>query len=201
MKSEPDSSSPVPETDLLDLVARVRSGDEDAARVLVERLYSQVRKIVVAHLARRDDPEDIMQEVYLKAFGKLAQFRGQVPFAHWVARIALTTCLDRLRRQRTRPELRWSDLAEDERALVESAADPTGCDTADAGIALSLIERLLAALPAGDAWLLRQVELEEKSLTEVCEATGWNAGLVRVRLFRARRRLQAAYQRLERRTT
>ena len=199
MNAEPDNSRPAPEVDLLDLVARVRAGDEEAARDLIERLYDHVRKIVAAHLARRDDPEDVMQEVYLKAFGKLDQFRGQVPFEHWVARIALTTCFDRLRRQRIRPELRWSDLAEEERAMVEATADDRVSGDADAGIALSLIEKLLEALPADDAWLLRQVELEEKSLTEVCGSTGWNSGLARVRLFRARRRLRSAFHRLERR--
>lgn len=92
--------------DLPLLLAGVRAGDESAARLVVERLYGQVRKIVLAHLPRRDDPEDLMQEIFLKMFSRLDQFRANVPFQHWVARIALTTCLDQLRRQQARPELR-----------------------------------------------------------------------------------------------
>ena len=88
------------------LLAQVRAHDEAAARALVERLYPLVARIVRANLPRRDEPEDLMQEVFLKTFSKLEQFSGEVPFEHWVSRLALTTCIDRLRRQKARPELR-----------------------------------------------------------------------------------------------
>ena len=197
-ETEYGPSSPVAESGVVgDLLRRVRGGDEDAARVVVERLYNHVRRIVLVHLPRRDDPEDLMQEVFLKMFSKLEQFRGSVPFEHWVARIALTTCLDHLRRQRVRPEIRWSDLTADEQGVVERLGDYQPPQDADATSAFVLVERLLEQLPPADAWLLRQVEIEEKSLADVCAQAGWNAGATRVRLFRARHRLQTAMRRLE----
>jgi RNA polymerase sigma-70 factor (ECF subfamily) len=188
--------------DLPRLLEGVRAGDEEAARLVVERLYGLVRKIVLANLPRRDEPEDLTQDVFLKMFSRLDQFRGQVPFENWVSRIALTTCLDRLRRQKARPELRWSDLTEEEQQAVAQSADPAEPNDASAMVssnagARSLVEKLLAALPPKDAWLLRKVELEEQSLAEVCAATGWMSGAARVRLFRARRRLEAAFRALE----
>ncbi|HZO86526.1 MAG TPA: sigma-70 family RNA polymerase sigma factor [Verrucomicrobiae bacterium] len=182
---------------LAGLVARVREHDETAARELVERLYPLVARVVHSHLPRREEPEDLMQEIFLKMFSKLDQFRAEMPFEHWVSRIALNTCLDRLRRQKVRPELRWADLSEQEQAVMDTVAADTEPSDADAPQALALLNRLLEQLPEADAWLLRQVELEEKSLADVCAAAGWNPGAARVRLFRARRRLQVLFRKLE----
>ena len=179
------------------LLAQVRAHDEAAARALVERLYPLVARIVRANLPRRDEPEDLMQEVFLKMFSKLEQFSGEVPFEHWVSRLALTTCLGQLRRQKVRPEWRWSDLSEEEQFVLESVAAGADPADADAPQALELLNRLLEQLPATDAWLLRQVELEQRTLAEVCAETGWNGGAARVRLFRARHRLQKMFRQLE----
>lgn len=179
------------------LLRRVRERDEPAARELVERLYPLVAQVVHAHLPRRDEPEDLMQDVFLKMFTRLDQYRGDVPFEHWVARISLNTCLDRLRRQKVRPELRWADLTEQEQVVVETMTADTEAADADAPQALALLNRLLEQLPEPDAWLLRQVELEEKSLKDVCAAAGWNHGATRVRSFRARQRLKALFRKLE----
>jgi RNA polymerase sigma-70 factor (ECF subfamily) len=182
---------------LAELLPRVRQRDEAASRALVEKLYPLVAKVVQANLPRRDDLEDLMQEVFMKLFSRLEQYRGDAPFEHWVSRLAVTTCLDRLRRQRVRPELRWADLTEDEQRVLENSPPPAEATDADAGHAHVLMEKLLQQLPAADAWLIRQVELEQKTLAEVCALAGWNAGAARVRLFRARHRLRSAFRQLE----
>lgn len=81
--------------------------------------------------------------------------------------------------------------------MLTEVAEIREPEDADRMTARSLVEKLLAQLPEPDAWLLRKVELEEQSLAEICDATGWNSGLTRVRLFRARRRLQAALRKIE----
>ena len=196
MNSEGTETSPgtVP----ADLLARVRAGDEAAARTLVERLYPILARIVHANLPRRDDPDDLMQETFGKLFSRLDQYRGDVPFERWAGRIALNTCLDRLRRQQVRPEVRWTDLDSTARSALEDVAEETARPEPDATGALALLETLLAALPAPDAWLLRQLELEQRSIADICAETGWNSGVTRIRAFRARRRLQAQFQKLER---
>lgn len=183
--------------DTAELLARAREHDEAAARELVERLYPLVARVVHSHLPRRDEPEDLMQEVFLKMFSRLEQYRGDVPFEHWVARVALNTCLDRLRRQKARPELRWADLTETEQTLLANTADDREPEDADAGTARALVEKMLAQLPEADAWLLRKVDLEEHTLAQACAMTDWNSGAARVRLFRARRRLQALFRKME----
>ena len=180
-----------------DLLPRVRAGDNDAARELVELHHDHVRKIVLAHLPRRDAPEDLMQEVFMKAFSRLDQFRGEMPFAHWVARIAVTTCQDRLRRQRVRPEWRWADLSEDEQKFLhEMPGEVSETETTDES-ARDLLDKLIATLAPAEQSLIRWLDLEQKSIPEVCALTGWNRGVTRIRAFRARQKLKAAWRKLE----
>ncbi len=189
--------NPIDATPLPVLLERVRAHDEIASRELIARLYPLVAQIVHANLPRRDEPEDLTQEVFMKMFSRLEQYRGDVPFERWVSRITLNTCLDRLRRQKVRPELRWADFSEEEQAIFAEVPDNREPTDADAGTARSLVEKLFAGLSPDDAFLLRRIELEQQSLAEVCAETGWNSGATRVRLFRARRRLQKLMRELE----
>jgi RNA polymerase sigma-70 factor (ECF subfamily) len=179
------------------LLDRVRQRDEPAARELVDQLYPVIAPVVYANLPRREDPGDLMQDIFLKVFSRLEQYRGEVPLAHWVRRIALTTCFDRLRRQKVRPEFLWNDLPENEQAALAAAHAPDHSPDPDATDALDLLNRLLERLPAQEAWLLRRVELEGRNIAEVCDETGWNSGAARVRLFRARLKLKKEFRKLE----
>lgn len=184
------------ELDLAACLERVRARDERAARDLVDHLYPLVAKLVQAHLPRGEDVQDIAQDVFLKIFTRLDQFRGQVPFEHWVSRIAISTCIDRLRAQQRRPCCRWSDLSEHEqRAFQEMKAEETSheCDA----LAWQMLEKLLASLAPAERLIVQLIELEQKSIAEVAALTGWNSGVVRIRSFRARQKLKALYRQLE----
>jgi RNA polymerase sigma-70 factor (ECF subfamily) len=178
-------------------LSRVREHDEAAAHALVERLQHHVEKIVRAHQPRHEDIEDLVQDVFLKVFTRLDQFRGQAPFEHWVARVAVTTCTDKLRAQRSRPVVRWTDLSEEQQAALDAlaATDPPN-PAVDTG-AWEVLQKLLAALPPADRLLITLLELEERSISEVCQLTGWNSGVVRIRAFRARHKLKALWAKLE----
>lgn len=190
------------ENDGFDLAAcleRVRQRDESAARDLVAALYPLVSKLVHAHLPQRDDPEDLAQEVFMKVFARLEQFRGQVPFEHWVSRVTVSTCIDRLRAQRRRPSVRWSDLTEQEQAMLEKiTAEDCSENRQQETLAWEILQKLLDALAPAERMLVTLLELEQKSIAEVCAVTGWNSGVVRIRAFRARQKLKKLYQRLER---
>jgi len=85
-----------------DEVTLVKKGDESAAKRLVEALYSTAIRIVRGHKHRTDDEEDICQDIFMKVFTKIDQYAGAQPFPHWVSRIAMNTCYDRLRRHKVR---------------------------------------------------------------------------------------------------
>jgi RNA polymerase sigma factor (sigma-70 family) len=191
-------------TDEFDLAAcleRVRRRDECAARALVEHLYPLVAKLVQAHLPRGEDVQDLAQDVFLKVFSRLEQFRGQVPFEHWVSRVAVSTCIDRLRAQKRRPCYRWSDLSEQEQAALDEMSaeqpSPSERDT----LAWAIVEKLLDGLAPAERLIIQLVELEQKSIAEVSAITGWNSGVVRIRTFRARQKLKALYRDLTNETS
>jgi RNA polymerase sigma-70 factor (ECF subfamily) len=180
-------------------LARVRQLDQAAARELVDELYPLVIRIVRAHLPRRVAEEDLAQEVFMTMFARLDQFQGTVPFPHWVSRIAVTTCIDQLRAQRRRPELRWADLSEHEAEVLSSVlSDQTAHAPDDALAARELVNKLMSQLAAPDRLVLQLLDLEQKSVAEVASLTGWNRAVVKVRAFRARRKLQKLFQTLKR---
>ncbi len=177
---------------------QVRRRDQTAARALVDALYPQVARIIRSHLPRRVSVEDIAQDVFLKIFSKLEQYQGQVPFPHWVARIAYTTCLDQLRYQMRRPEDRWSDLGVEQQSKAEATLAEAAPEGAGREVeAKALVEKLLSGLKPEEQLLIRLLDLEEKSLDEVCALTGWNKTLAKVRAFRARQKLRRRLEEME----
>ncbi|WP_043585670.1 RNA polymerase sigma factor [Geminisphaera colitermitum] len=178
---------------------RVRMGDQSAARQLVEELSPMVMRIVRARRPRRMAEEDLAQEVYLKMFTRLEQYQGNVPFPHWVSRIAVTTCIDHLRAQQRRPELRWADLSENEANVLDAViTNDSDRHAPDALAAHELVHKLLGQLSESDRLVLQLLDLEQKTLIEIRELTGWNITLIKVRAFRARRKLQKLFEALKR---
>lgn len=184
--------------DVAACLERVRARDEDAARELVDHLYPLVIKIVRSHLPWRMSEEDLAQDIYMKMFANLHQYRGKMPFEHWVSRVAVTTCIDKLRYQKRRPELRWADLGEKEAEVMEAILTGDSEPQAAAGEpAKELLGRLLARLGPEDRLVINLLELERKSVAEICEITGWKASAVKVRAFRARKKLKKHLAELE----
>ncbi|MCB1126104.1 MAG: sigma-70 family RNA polymerase sigma factor [Verrucomicrobiae bacterium] len=180
-------------------IAGVRAGDPKAAEALVMHLYPAVIQVVRRRLPDRLDEEDAAQEVFLRLFRKLDQFRGGPDsLVRWTRRLAFTTCLNLIRHERRRPEVRWSDLGEAETAVLARVVTPDweSAASAERESARELVGRLLAGLPAADRWLIEMLEIEERSVDEVRELTGWSGVGVRVRAHRARRKLQQAMRRL-----
>lgn len=172
-------------------VARVRNGDDEAARELLQHLYPLVLSIVRGHLPRRTGEEDLAQTIFMKVFAKLDQFSGTVPLEHWVSRIAVNTCLNALQAEKIRPELRWADLSEDEEHVIQNLASTTQELDPDQGFAArEVVDKLLERLAPADRLVLQLLHLEGRSVEEVRERTGWGTSMIKVRAFRARRKLK-----------
>ena len=179
--------------DLASLVERVRDGEEDAFRIFMEVLYPTVIRIVRSHLPVRQLEEDLAQEVFVRVFKRIDQYpaRPGIPVTHWVCRVATTTCLDALRAERRRPELRWADLSEDQaewlQYMVEDDQEKTPHSDCDTG---EFLEKMLSQLSVDDRLVLHLFYMEDRSVKEISEQTGWSMPGVKVRAFRARRRLK-----------
>ena len=184
--------------DLPGCLERVRRRDQVACRELVEHLYPLVIRIVRSHLPRRVAEEDLAQDIFLKMFTRLEQYQGNVPFSHWVSRVAVTTCIDQLRAQKRRPEFRWADLSENEATVLDNVlTDERDVTPSDALEARELVHKLLDQLKPDDRLVIQLLDLEQKTIAEISALTGWNNTLVKVRAFRARRKLQKLFQELQ----
>jgi RNA polymerase sigma-70 factor (ECF subfamily) len=193
----PVSDMPEPSFDVAACVQRVRRRDEDAARALFQHLYPLVARLVRSHLPRRTSQEDLVQTVFMKLFAKLDGFSGAVPLEHWVSRITINTCLNQLAAEKARPELRWADLSEEQTQTLEAVtAGPEELDPSQSLAARELVEKLLAQLAPADRLVLTLLHLEGRSVEEVRQITGWNVSVIKVRAFRARRKLRKVFENL-----
>jgi RNA polymerase sigma-70 factor (ECF subfamily) len=133
----------------------------------------------------------------MKVFANLDRFSGTVPLEHWVSRIAINTCLNQLAAEKARPELRWADLSEEQTDALEAAtAGPKELDPGRNVAAREIVEKLLAQLAPADRLLMTLMHLEGRSVAEVRQITGWNVPVIKVRAFRARRKLRKHFERL-----
>jgi RNA polymerase sigma-70 factor (ECF subfamily) len=173
------------------LVEAALQHDDEAARTLVRQLYPLVAKVARAHRPRRTAEEDLCQMIFIKVFQKLSQFSGKVPLEHWVSRIAVNTCLNQIESEKIRPELRHADLSEEEQAVVENLATSSAELAPDQRFASrQLVEHLLDALKPVERLAIDLLYLQGRSVEEIRKITGWSASLIKVRAFRARKRMK-----------
>jgi RNA polymerase sigma-70 factor (ECF subfamily) len=173
------------------LVEAALRHDDEAARELVRRLYPLVAKIVRAHRPRRTLEEDLCQMIFIKMFQKLNQFSAKVPLEHWVSRIAVNTCLNQIAAEKVRPELRHADLTEEEQAVVQNLAASSEELAPDRRFASrQLVEHLLDLLKPAERLVIDLLYLQQRSVQEIRQLTGWSTSLIKVRAFRARRKMK-----------
>ncbi len=179
-----------------DLIAAVRRGDVERFGELVTRYQSKVFATARRHSRREEEVEDVFQEVFLKAFHHLSGFRGDAPFEHWLMRLAIHTCYDFLRRHQRNREHSMTDLSDDERDWLETQSVESAPPGNYVGAAKTLIDKVLEQLSAPNRLIITLLEIEDRSVKEVAELTGWSATLVKVRAFRARIEMRRIIQRM-----
>lgn len=174
-----------------ELVEAALRQDEEAARELVRRLYPLVARLVRSHRPARAAEEDLCQMIFIKIMQKLAQYSGQAPFEHWVSRIAVNTCLNQIAAEKTRPELREADLSEEQVAVIRNLATTT--DELAPGHTFAsrdLVEHLMQPLKPAERLVIDLLYLQQRSVSEIRQITGWGTPLIKVRAFRAREKMK-----------
>ena len=181
-----------------ELIAAVREGDTASFEPLVVRHSPRVFATARRYARRESEIEDIVQEVWSKAFQKLPGFRGEAPFEHWLMRMAVRTCYDFLREHQRNRETSFTELSESETDWLDRfvAAPDTASDESSA--ARQLIERVLAMLSPSARLVITLLEIEDRSVKEISGLTGWSVPLVKVRAFRARAEMRKCLQRIAR---
>ena len=181
-----------------ELIKAVLAGDQASFEVLVAKYQPRIFGTARKYARRESEVEDIVQEVFLKAYTKLASFRGDSPFEHWLMRLAVRTCYDFLREHQRSREQTLSDITDEETNWLErvAAGDPPN-DPHSVAAARTVIHRLLEQLSPESRLIIQLLEIEEKSLKEIAKLTGWSIPMIKVRAFRARAAMRKTLQKLE----
>jgi RNA polymerase sigma-70 factor (ECF subfamily) len=182
------------------LVRRAQKGDKESFEVLVQRHQHRVFAVARGILKRQEDVEDIAQQVFVKAYFSLKRFDQRAAFSTWLYKITVNECWDLLRKRKARPLVYEADFSEDQSrqfSATEQKAE-NGPDTSERMAMRQRLDNMLAQLDDRDRAMLILKEVEGFSVEEIADSLGLNANTVKVRLFRARRRI-VEYARREKR--
>ena len=161
------------------LVAAGVRGDQAAFAELVRRHQTRVFRLAGRFFRRQEDVEDVAQDTFLTAWRRLATYAARAPFEHWISRVCLRVC--------------YARLGDGRRREAPVGAPDTVVPPHDVAAAIDL-ERVLARLAPADRFVLLLLDGEGWSVKEIAERVGWTATNVKVRAFRARRRLRRALE-------
>ena len=177
---------------------QAQDGEESAFAEIVRRYSPRVFSVASRFFRQRSLVEEAAQEVFLKAFTQLGSFEGRGSLEGWLTRIATNTCLNMVRGAKRRPEFTVSDLTEDEQSWLDhQPIDRSEQRSVENNlVATDLADRLLSVLSPEDQQALLMIDGEKASIKEVAEATGWSESKVKVRAFRARRKVREAMEKL-----
>ena len=179
---------------VMEAVRRVLDGDVEAFAVVV----NAHQRLIAADLARRlpaQDVQEVAQDAFIRAFRSLPSYRREAPFRIWILRIARHAAMDFWRKKYRRRDQLFSDLddpalvrveATQQERLAEQQADREAQDSAREWLAAALLR-----LSPDDRAVITLVELEERSMEDAARRLGCGLSAVKVRAFRARRRLKA----------
>lgn len=174
-----------------ELVTRAQREDKEAFEELIRRHQQRVFAVAARILRKREDIEDISQQVFVKAYFSIKRFDQRAAFSTWLYKITVNECWDLLRKKKVRPLLYEADLSEEQSQQVTAAEGlrSTEPDILERLSARQRVEQLLAGLDERDRLMLILKEVEGLSIEEIGETMEINANTVKVRLFRARRKI------------
>jgi RNA polymerase sigma-70 factor (ECF subfamily) len=187
------SKSPKQETDET-LVATLSNGDEEAFKEIFERYRFWVARIAGRFFRRPERVEEIVQEVFTKLYFTSSYFSPQPgkTFANWLSSITINFCYDELRKLKRRPEESMSELSQNEELwLKEKLTSKETSSIENKVIVSDLATKLLSQLSPEDRLVLTLLDVEELSVNEISQITGWSVSKVKVRAYRARLALRA----------
>jgi RNA polymerase sigma-70 factor (ECF subfamily) len=174
------------------LVSRLRSGDPDAFAVLVGRYGEFLRQVVQARVRRPEVAEEVVQEVFCKAYQKLSTLADDALVSHWLARMAANTAVQWRREQRA-----WQRVAARDWMVPVGAAPLLPDQALEVRQTRAQVQAALARLSPGDWQVTVLYYLEGRSCQEISQVLGVTRNAVKTRLWHARSRLRKELERAD----
>lgn len=182
-----------------DVIARVVAGDVDAFEYFVKTYQKRITRFVFTLLRDPSDADCVTQDVFVKAFRALPEFKGESAFETWLTRIAINTVRDLIRRRR--PVVSFSDLRDlddDDGPEIPPWLDPADGTSPERDLLSGDIRRRIAValvtLSPRQRSIFVMKHYEEKSIAEIGDATGLDEGTIKSHLFRAARKLRVCLE-------
>lgn len=173
-----------------EIIQDVLNGNAQAFEKIIERYQNRVFATVRKYARRDSEVEDIAQDVFIKAFRKLHTYRAEAPFEHWMMKLTVRTCYDGLRKHQRNRENSFTDLSDPEKDWLQDFIKAPESNYNGQQGAKELVSRLMDMMSPHGRLILQLQEIEQKSVKEIAEITGWSVSLVKVRAFRARNEMR-----------
>ncbi len=182
-------------SDDTEIIERVLRGEIDRFADLIARHRQHVLKIVSGHVPA-DQAAEVAHDVFVRTYRSLPRFSQQVPFEHWLSRLAVRTCYD-FWRARRRADIPVSTLTADQAGWLDRAlaveSDARFHEQADQRESQEVLDWALAQLSPENRLILTLVHLESRSVREAADLLGWSIVTVKVRCHRARQKLRTLF--------
>lgn len=170
-------------TEEKELVDRCRQGNDEAWRQLVDHFGQKVYSIAYHFTLKREDAEELAQEIFLKVFENLHRYDGSFPLTAWLVSLSRNLCIDRYRRRKREKSFRF--VSDDAVApLLQSSDDPSS--EAIRKERVKILFWALSEIPEDLAEILVLRDLDGLAYDEIGKALELPDGTVKSRLFRAR---------------
>jgi RNA polymerase sigma-70 factor (ECF subfamily) len=170
-----------------EIISQVLKGDHNAYAVLVERYKSYVFTLVLRFIKSREDAEEVSQDIFIKAYRSLADFKGTAKFSTWLYTVVNTTCITFLRKKKM--ELHSLDN-EKVFEIADSKDSGFSANQVEQKSRVSMVNQAIALLNPDDAEIITLFYQAEQSLEEIGRILGLETNTAKVRLHRARTRLK-----------
>jgi RNA polymerase sigma-70 factor (ECF subfamily) len=167
------------------LIEAALEGNDEAFIRLVGKYKLRVVSLAARFSQIREEVDDVCQDVFIKAYQNLKTYKKEAPFEHWLSRITVNTCYDALRKKK----LTLTHVSSMHNLKYEMADSSNDARQA-AAEASHILYRGMVKLKAPEQLVITLLELEERSVREVADLTGWSESNVKVRAFRARKALK-----------
>jgi RNA polymerase sigma-70 factor (ECF subfamily) len=175
-----------------DIIGLVLKGDQNAYAVLVERYQNLVFTIALRYVKSREDAEEVAQDVFIKAYRSLADFKGTAKFSTWLYTVATTTCITFLRKKRL-------DVQSLDNEKVFATADNIdggmSANQVEQKSRVNMVNEAIKLLSPDDAQIITLFYKGEQTLEEIAQILGKETNTVKVQLHRARGRLKEKMER------
>ncbi len=172
------------------VIRSVLDGDTTAYESLIAQYQPRIFATARKYARRESEVEDIVQEIFIKAFKKLDSYREEAPFEHWLMKISVRTCYDYLRKHQRSKVSSFSDITQDDFDLLDLYGEDEHPARENQEAVSKLINDLLEQLQPAARMVITLLDIEGKSVKEIAKMTGWSVSLVKVRAFRARKEMR-----------